>query len=394
MSPRLLFVFLFFVTAGLILRGPINAFGPMASALIESLGMSPELFGLIGGIPLFTFGVFAFLSNGLANRSLASIATLSILGIIFGALVRAYPSSLSVLVGTVIVAAAIAQINVILPVVIKTWFANSAHLMTGCLCTMIGLSSALGSFLSVPLIETFHTWQAPFIFWAAAALPALFFSRALQHEPSVQVAKTPAGATNAVLHAQSHALTIRLGLIFALQASISTLVANWLPATLAQSGTPLDEGASLVALFFIATVPGAFVTPALKRCTRSFMLPVALFVLLLAAFGAISFSKTMLLQQLAASIAGFTQGILMTLSFTLLQTESRDAEDAFRLSSRVQGLGYCLAGLAPFGTAWLLRAWANFLPNASSLHVVLGLVVLTAGAWCALYGLTTRRDLD
>lgn len=393
MPARLSFVFLFIAAAGLILRAPVNAFGPMADALESALGMRPETFGFIAGMPLFTFGVFAFLSNGLSRRALSSIAFYSLAGVLLGSCVRSLPQSALVLAGTVLLAASIAELNVILPVVIKRHFSHRAHAMTGFLCTMIGLSGAIGSFASVPLMTAFDAWQAPFLFWGAMTLPAFLFAKALGGAPLAEARALRAETPRCPSTSEKFRFPLRLGLIFGLQATISTLIANWLPTTLAAAGTPLNEGAALVALFFLATVPGAFAAPLLKPVSRHPLLPIILFCAFAGAIVLLGAAAASPLRHAAALAAGFAQGILMTLSFTLLQTESRDAADAFRLSSRVQGTGYCLAGLAPFAAAWLLGA-ASKMPTLAGIpkaHLVLTLVACAALLWSLLYGIASLR---
>lgn len=384
MNLRRFCIFCFIAATGFVLRAPVNAFGPMADALKSALGMDAGLFGLIAGTPLLTFGVFAFLSRGLAGRSLASIAALALSSIIAGALVRSLPYSTAVFAGTVLVSAAIAQLNVILPVVIKTAFADKAQLMTGFLCTMIGISSSLGSVASVPLIEAFDAWQAPFLFWGLAALPALFSAAALvglQHQtaPASSSASGESMTTSA-----RRPFPWRLGFIFALQATISTVLANWLPAAMAASGASLGEGAALVALFFLATVPGSFAAAFLRSAMRRPGFPVLLFTFFTASVVLIGTTSDPALWRVFAAVAGVAQGIFITLSFTLLQTESRSADEAFRLSSRVQGAGYCLAGLAPAAAAVLIDLFARF-AGLGALPVVLGTVALAAFLWCILF---------
>ena len=378
MPARLSFVFLFIAAAGLILRAPVNAFGPMADALESALGMRPETFGFIAGMPLFTFGVFAFLSNGLSRRALSSIAFYSLAGVLLGSCVRSLPHSAFVLAGTVLLAASIAELNVILPVVIKRHFSHRAHAMTGFLCTMIGLSGAIGSFASVPLMTAFDAWQAPFLFWGAMTLPAFLFAKALGGAPLAEARDLRAETPRCPSTAEKFRFPLRLGRIFGLQATIST---------------PLNEGAALVALFFLATVPGAFAAPLLKPVSRHPLLPIILFCAFAGAIVLLGAAAASPLRHAAALAAGFAQGILMTLSFTLLQTESRDAADAFRLSSRVQGTGYCLAGLAPFAAAWLLGA-ASKMPTLAGIpkaHLVLTLVACAALLWSLLYGIASLR---
>ena len=256
--------------------------------------------------------------------------------------------------------------------------------MTGFLCTMIGISSSLGSVASVPLIEAFGAWQAPFLFWGLAALPALFSAAAL-----VGLHQQVSPATN---RASSESMTMsarrpfpwRLGFIFALQATISTVLANWLPAAMAASGASLGDGAALVALFFLATVPGSFAAAFLRSAMHRPGFPALLFTVFTASVVVIGMTSAPALWRLFAAVAGVVQGVFITLSFTLLQTESRNADDAFLLSSRVQGTGYCLAGLAPAAAAVLIDLFARF-AGLGALPVVLGTVALAALLWCILF---------
>jgi len=114
------------------LRIAVASVGPVLAMIQADLHLSGTGASLLTTIPVVAFGAFAFLAPALAARfGIHRLLGVSILALVVGITLRLQPSLFSLLAGTVIVGAAIAIGNVLMPAAIKHDFSHRAGLMMG-----------------------------------------------------------------------------------------------------------------------------------------------------------------------------------------------------------------------------------------------------------------------
>src|SRR5690625_4425010 len=120
------------ILIGLNLRIGVASVGPVLGDILGDTGLSAAVGSLLTTIPVFAFGAFAFLTPALTRR-FGMHRVLGILMIVLAAGIglRLQPSLLALFAGTVLVGAAIAVGNVLLPTAIKSDFSHRAGLMMG-----------------------------------------------------------------------------------------------------------------------------------------------------------------------------------------------------------------------------------------------------------------------
>lgn len=98
------------------LRIGVASVGPVLASVREDLGLSATTASLLTTIPVVAFGAFAFLAPALTRRiGMHRLMGLAMITLAAGMMVRLQPSLPSLFAGTVIVGAAIAVANVLMP---------------------------------------------------------------------------------------------------------------------------------------------------------------------------------------------------------------------------------------------------------------------------------------
>ena len=116
---------LFFIT--LILRPPIAQIGPLLQEITNDLGLSAAESSFLTAIPVFCFGLGAFLSPWMMRRfglNHSMLVVLLILGV--SVIARVWFGFSVLLLGTVLVGLAIAVANVLLPTFVRNDFGDRA----------------------------------------------------------------------------------------------------------------------------------------------------------------------------------------------------------------------------------------------------------------------------
>ncbi len=137
------------------LRPTITALGSVVGLVAADTGMGAGALGLLGAIPLLAFGVVSPIVHVLTRAIGADRAVLvSTLVLIVATVVRSLPGNLANLwIGTVVMGAAIAVANVVLPELVKRDFPTEVPMVTGLYSTVLGATAAVASGLALPIAE-------------------------------------------------------------------------------------------------------------------------------------------------------------------------------------------------------------------------------------------------
>ena len=137
------------------LRPTITAFGSVVGLVAADTGMGAGALGLLGAVPLLAFGVVSPIVHVLTRAMGAERAVLvSTLVLIVATVVRSLPGTLANLwLGTIVMGAAIAVANVVLPELVKRDFPTEVPMVTGLYSTVLGATAAVASGLALPIAE-------------------------------------------------------------------------------------------------------------------------------------------------------------------------------------------------------------------------------------------------
>ncbi|MGO4238096.1 CynX/NimT family MFS transporter [Pseudarthrobacter sp. YAF2] len=331
------------------LRGPFVAVAPVVDLMQAELHFSPVLLGLLTSIPVLCFSLAAPLASLAARRFGAEFAvTLTILGVLAGVLVRSAGGPVLVVAGTVLIGVAITVGNIAVPLIIRRDFAPRRQgTAMGIYTAALNIGSFLTSVAMAPL-AAFTGWRlalaavavlavAAIVVWVLAVGPrtAFLVSGEGDDGDGPQAPARSSGWT-----------TFGLTAGFGGQAFSYYGVTAWLPSylhdELAMSTT---EAGAASSIFQILAIVGGLGVPFAAKYMSTTAVAVTLGTLWLAVpVGLLVLPQ---LWWLWSTSGGIAQGGGITLIFIAIIKLARDQASAGRMSATVQGLGYCLAAVAP-----------------------------------------------
>jgi CP family cyanate transporter-like MFS transporter len=328
-----------------------------------------------------------------------------------GIVLRSMPIVGALWVGTALLGAAIAFINVLLPSVVKRDFPHRVASITGAYTVTQTIMAAIASMVAVPLAgQAQDGWRLAIGIWAGLALiaagvflPQLRASNlraapvpdAALPDAALPDAAPPDAARPAPRPAHpavaQHPLAYRspwrsaigwqVTAFMGLQSMLFYVVINWLPAIEQGFGvSPAEAGVHLF-IFQIAGTVGNVVSAALiHRMRDQRLLGLGCSVVDLVAVAGILMAPQFLVLWVALAGLGAGSSILLALSMFGLRT--RHHEQTAALSGMAQSLGYLLAATGPVVIGALhdsTGGWVVPLQVLCGVLVVQGVFGLLAG---------------
>ncbi len=344
------------VLVALSLRGPIIAPTPVITQLQSDLGLSAATAGLLTGLPVLLFALATPAASRLIGRFGPEAAVLVCLtGVLAGTVIRSAGPAPVVMAGTVVIGAAIAIGNIVVPVIIRRdvpW--RRIPVVTAAYTAALNVGSMITALGTAPLAEVVG-WRAALVAWSGLTLVALGFWLVVARRRTGTPHTTPAPAepdtaTGALRQARGTAQIRRVGwwltLAFCGQALSYYSVTAWLPTLLADTrGLSLAASGAGASLFQVAAIAGALGVPLLAARTPAWA-PVAVIGalwitlpvgLLIAPEGYLVWSV----------LGGVAQGGGFTTIFSIVARIVRSDAEAAGTSARIQGAGYLAATIGP-----------------------------------------------
>ncbi len=376
------------ILIGLNLRIGVASVGPVLGDILDDLRLSATVGSLLTTIPVFAFGAFAFLTPGLTRR-FGMHRVLGILMIVLaaGIALRLQPSLLALFSGTVLVGAAIAVGNVLLPTAIKSDFSHRAGLMMGLYSTALFLGAALASGLTVPIMSAVGgSWRWALGIWAVPAVLAalLWIPQMLRRPASFSGAGAVAGSgaradspseigepsfRSILTEPIAWAVTGFMGL----QSMSYYAALTWVPAIFQDSGMAADRAGWMLSFSAFPAILTCLFTPSIAQRLRPRWIGVAAASVLVGAGFAGLLVAPVAGAYVWMTLLGMGQGAAISLSLSYIVWRSPDAHHTGHVSTMAQGFGYLFAGLGPLGLGWLHTVTGSW---TAPLIALLALLVL------------------
>lgn len=348
---------------GLNLRIGVASVGPVLSQIQAETGLSETTAGLLTTIPVFAFGAFAFLTPRLIRRfGMHKLLGLTMIVLAAGIALRLAPSMPTLFVGTIIVGAAIAIGNVVMPAAIKADFAHRAGLMMGLYSTALFVGAAIASGLTVPLLPLLGgSWRAALAIWALPALlacalwlPQVFRTRAskiskLSDAPAAPAAPSPSTGPSYLRAMFQDRVALAVTAFMGIQSTSYYIALTWMPTMLQDAGMDATGAGWMLSYSAFPGIAGALLTPPIARRFRSPSVPVVVSIALpTAAYLGLAIAP-LSAPYLWMTLLGLGQGVAISLALSYIVWRSANAAMTGQLSTMAQGTGYLFAGLGPIG---------------------------------------------
>lgn len=327
------------------LRPALASVGPVTGELRHDLGLSSTLVALATTLPLLCFACTSPAAPRLADRFGGERLLLGAAGILAVAtVVRPLLGTGLLLGGTVVVGAAIAVGNVLLPALVKRDFTHHLGLMTGLYSMSIAAGAALGAALTIPAERWGgFGWRGGLAVWAvppvaAAAVWSLLdrrtggLPRGSQRERATALIRDP--------------LAWCVLVFFGLQSVLYYSQLSWLPEIYQAAGESRDTSGLLLAVVQLAGIPAALALPWLAS-RRSDQRPHVLFCVVCTALGLAGLLVWPARAPYLWAVLLGVGGAAFPLVLALFGLRARNGADAGALSGMAQGGGYLIAASGP-----------------------------------------------
>lgn len=361
------------------LRSAVAALSPILAEVNADLHVPTWVVGLIGAAPPICFAVFGIVTPTLERRfGLERLAAASMLVAAAAMIVRALAGDGAVLlIGTVVLFAAVGVGNVVLPPLIKAYFPDRTGMMTALYSSLLAVAAFVPPLVAVPVADA-AGWRFSLGMWAAFAVAAIvpWVAMLVRERRSSPLPTT--GAIDIVEEPTPRVLSRlpRIPLAWALALTFGISSASvyacfaWLPVVLVDlAGVDHAAAGALLSLFGAMGLPWSILVPiAVTRWNR---VGVVYGVALVAGVAGV---LGMVLAPTAATVLwvillGTPQGLFPAV-LVMIQRRSRTHEGAVALSSFSQSVGYAVAALFPLGFAVLHEATGDWRGALVSLGIL------------------------
>ncbi|GAB3128657.1 CynX/NimT family MFS transporter [Novispirillum itersonii] len=371
------------VLVGFNLRPALSSVGPVLSEIMATFSLGGSGAALLTTLPVVCLGLFSAVAPGMGRRLGTEKAILLLmLLLIAGLVLRLVVTYPALLLSGVLVGAAIAGMNVLLPGLVKRDFPHKAALMAGVYTMALCAGASLAAGFTVPLEQAAGgSWAFALAFWAVPAVIAtvVWF-------PQVRAGRSAAAGKGWTVRGLTRdPLAWQVTLFMGLQSSMAYSLFGWLAPILRDRGLDPVQAGWVVSLSILIQVPSSLLAPILatRRPSQSIATVITLILTLIGMLGFIFAPLSTV--WVWTLFSGVGLGAAFALGITLIVLRASDSHVAAQLSGMAQGFGYTLASGGPFLVGVLHDAFGGWTAVAILFAVICG-----AGA---LFGLGAGRPL-
>ncbi|WP_108924180.1 MFS transporter [Mycobacterium montefiorense] len=341
-------VLLAIVLFSLALRAAVTSLTPLLSRVSGDMGFGSTIAGLFGMLPTAMFALAGFVGPALGRKiGLERLALCAAVATAAGLAGRSVVPSVAGLLGLMTVALAGMGIgNIVIPPLIKRYFADRVASMSAVYTACIQLGTIIPAALAVPIADA-QGWRVSLGVWALIPLAALLPCIMITLRPhEAATADRRAGAPQAIGVVWRSPVAWGLTVMFSMTSLNTYALLTWIPQVLTSAGGSEAFGGAMVAAFSISGLVAAFVTPALfARIANPFPVVIGCAVCYL-----IGFAGLLWLPLTATVVWVLIVGLGPSTfpgAITLINLRCRTGAGATALSGSVQGVGYLVACAGP-----------------------------------------------
>ena len=371
---------LFFVPGiiliGVSLRAPFTVLPIILGDISQGLGVEVSSLGVLTSLPLLMFALFSLLSTRLAQKiGLEHLFTYGLFFLTIGSLMRLVNLPLLYL-GTLVVGASIAVINVLLPSLIQANQPKRIGFLTTLYVTSMGIATALASYLAVPITQA-SSWKG-FIILLTLLCLATFLVWLPNHRYNHRLSpQTKQKSQTKVLHNKK----VWAVIVFAgFQSLLFYTSVTWLPTMAIHAGLSSHEAGLLTSIFSLISIPFSMTIPSLTTSLSDRHRQIMLAIISLAGFLGIAmllvpvnhFFYWLLVHLLiGTACSGLFPYLMVCFS---LKTSS--PEKTAQLSGLAQTGGYILSAFGPTLFGYSFDFFHSWLPAVLALLVIDSIIVM------------------
>ena len=365
---------LFFVPGiiliGVSLRTPFTVLPIILGDISQGLGVEVSSLGILTSLPLLMFTLFSLFSTRLAQKiGLEHLFTYSLFFLTIGSLIRLINLPLLYL-GTLMVGASIAVINVLLPSLIQANQPKKIGFLTTLYVTSMGIATALASYLAVPITQA-SSWKGLIILLTLLCL-ATFLVWLPNHRYNHRLAPQTKqkSQTKVMRNKQVWAVIVFAGF----QSLLFYTAMTWLPTMAIHAGLSSHEAGLLTSIFSLISIPFSMTIPSLTTSLSTRNRQLMLTLVSLAGVVGISmlfFPINNFIYWLAIHLLiGTATSALFPYLMVNFSLKTSAPEKTAQLSGLSQTGGYILAAFGPTLFGYSFDFFHSWVPAVAALLLV------------------------
>ena len=360
MKKRSLFFVLGIVLIGTVLRSPFTALPTILGDIAQGLGVEVSSLGILTSLPLLMFALFSSFASRLAQKiGLEHLFTYCLLLLTVGSAIRIFNLPLLYL-GTLIIGASIAIFNVLLPSIIQANQPQKISLLTTLYVTAMGVSTAIASYLSVPITQA-SSWKGLILVLSFLCLVTLLvWLPNHRHNHHLESQKEKQVKENILKSKDVWAIIIFGGL----QSLLFYTSMTWLPTMAVSAGISNSDAALLASIFSLISIPFSMTVPSLTTRLSDGHRRIMLAIISIAGMMGIAMllypANNFLYWLVVHLLIGTACSALFPYLMVCFSLKTSSPEKTAQLSGLAQTGGYILAAFGPtlFGYSFdLFQSW-------------------------------------
>ena len=365
---------LFFVPGiiliGVSLRTPFTVLPIILGDISQGLGVEVSSLGVLTSLPLLMFTLFSLFSTRLAQKiGLEHLFTYSLFFLTIGSLIRLINLPLLYL-GTLMVGASIAVINVLLPSLIQANQPKKIGFLTTLYVTSMGIATALASYLAVPITQA-SSWKGLIILLTLLCL-ATFLVWLPNHRYNHRLAPQTKQKSKAKVMRNKQVWAV---IVFAgFQSLLFYTAMTWLPTMAIHAGLSSHEAGLLTSIFSLISIPFSMTIPSLTTSLSTRNRQLMLTLVSLAGVVGISmlfFPINNFIYWLAIHLLiGTATSALFPYLMVNFSLKTSAPEKTAQLSGLSQTGGYILAAFGPTLFGYSFDFFHSWVPAVAALLLV------------------------
>ena len=360
MKKQSLFFVLGIVLIGTVLRSPFTALPTILGDIAQGLGVEVSSLGILTSLPLLMFALFSAFASRLAQKiGLEHLFTYCLLLLTVGSVIRIFNLPLLYL-GTLIIGASIAIFNVLLPSMIQANQPQKISLLTTLYVTAMGVSTAIASYLSVPITQA-SSWKSLILVLSFLCLVTLLvWLPNHRHNHHLESQKEKQVKENILKSKDVWAIIIFGGL----QSLLFYTSMTWLPTMAVSAGISNSDAALLASIFSLISIPFSMTVPSLTTRLSDGYRRIMLAIISIAGMMGIAMllypANNFLYWLVVHLLIGTACSALFPYLMVCFSLKTSSPEKTAQLSGLAQTGGYILAAFGPalFGYSFeLFQSW-------------------------------------
>ena len=370
MKKQSLFFILGIVLIGTVLRSPFTALPTILGDIAQGLGVEVSSLGILTSLPLLMFALFSAFASRLAQKiGLEHLFTYCLLLLTIGSVIRIFNLPFLYL-GTLIIGASIAIFNVLLPSMIQVNQPQKISLLTTLYVTAMGISTAIASYLSVPITQA-SSWKGLILVLSFLCLVTLLvWLPNHRHNHYLEGQQEKKSKENTLKSKSVWAIIVFGGL----QSLLFYTSMTWLPTMAISAGLSNSDAALLASIFSLISIPFSMTIPSLTTHLSDGHRQIMLAIISIAGMIGISMllypSNNFLYWLAAHLLIGTACSALFPYLMVCFSLKTSSPEKTAQLSGLAQTGGYILAAFGPTLFGYSFELFQSWIPAVLSLLVI------------------------